>query len=86
MGKGEAVGLEAAPYCRAPELLKHGVYSTATDIYALGMLMYESLYRREPFAGEATEVCCSCLLRQCSVHLQYPDSAGLLLTTMPNAC
>lgn len=57
MGKGEAVSLEAAPYCRAPELLKNGMYSTATDIYALGMLMYEILYRREPFAGEPAEVC-----------------------------
>lgn len=47
------------PYWKAPELLKHGIPSTATDIYAFGLLMYEMLYRREPFAGESSEVCCT---------------------------
>lgn len=56
MGRGEGIELEATTYCKAPELLKSGMFTTATDIYALGMVMYEILFRREPFAGEPTEV------------------------------
>ena len=28
----------------------------ATDVYAFGMLLYEVLFRREPFTGESSEV------------------------------
>ena len=28
----------------------------ATDVYAFGMLLYEVLFRREPFADESSEV------------------------------
>ena len=28
----------------------------ATDVYAFGMLLYEVLFRRDPFAGESSEV------------------------------
>lgn len=44
------------PYWKAPELLKHGLHTMATDVYAFGMLLYEVLFRRDPFAGESTEV------------------------------
>ena len=44
------------PYWKAPELLKHGPHTMATDVYAFGMLLYEVLFRRDPFAGESTEV------------------------------
>ncbi|DBA66841.1 TPA: hypothetical protein ACH3X2_001975 [Trebouxia sp. C0005] len=43
------------PYWKAPELLKHGPHTMATDVYAFGMLLYEVLFRRDPFAGESTE-------------------------------
>lgn len=47
---------DTLPYWRAPELLKHGPHTMATDVYAYGMLLYELLYRRDPFAGESSEV------------------------------
>ena len=47
---------DALPYWKAPELLKHGPYTAATDVYAFGMLVYEVLFRRDPFAGESVEV------------------------------
>ncbi|KAL0044703.1 hypothetical protein WJX82_006155 [Trebouxia sp. C0006] len=43
------------PYWKAPELLKHGPHTMATDIYAFGMLLYEVLFRRDPYAGESSE-------------------------------
>ena len=45
------------PYWRAPELLRGEAPSKATDVYAYGMLLYEVLYRREPFEKENSEVC-----------------------------
>lgn len=45
-----------APYWRAPELLRGDPPSKATDVYAYGMLLYEVLYRREPFEKENKEV------------------------------
>lgn len=58
-------GPDGPPYFKAPELLKHGPHSTATDVYAYGMLLYEVLYRREPFAGESSEVGAAPLPLQC---------------------
>lgn len=45
-----------APYWRAPELLRGEPPTKATDVYAYGMLLYEVLYRREPFEKENKEV------------------------------
>ena len=45
-----------APYWRAPELLRGEPPTKATDAYAYGMLLYEVLYRREPFEKENKEV------------------------------
>lgn len=45
-----------APYWRAPELLRGEPPTKATDVYAYGMLLYEILYRREPFEKENKEV------------------------------
>lgn len=47
---------EAPPYWKAPELLKNAPASMATDVYAFGMLLYEVLFRHDPFAGESSEV------------------------------
>lgn len=44
------------PFWVAPELLQGGSPSTASDVYAVGMLLYEMLYRTEPFSGEDPEV------------------------------
>lgn len=45
-----------APYWRAPEVLRGEAPSKASDVYAYGMLLYEVLYRREPFEKENKEV------------------------------
>lgn len=45
-----------APYWRAPEVLRGEASSKASDVYAYGMLLYEVLYRREPFEKENKEV------------------------------
>lgn len=44
------------PFWVAPEVLQGGAPSTSSDVYALSMLIYEMLYRREPFYGEDPEV------------------------------
>lgn len=44
------------PFWVAPELLQGTRPSSATDVYAVGMLLYELLYRTEPFSGEDSEV------------------------------
>ena len=40
----------------APEVLQGQDPTTASDVYSLGMLIYEMLYRREPFTGEDPDV------------------------------
>ncbi len=44
------------PFWVAPEVLHGSPPSCSSDVYALGMLIYEMLYRREPFNGEDPEV------------------------------
>lgn len=60
-----------APYWRAPEVLRGEPPSKAADVYAYGMLLYEVLYRKEPFEKENKEVhialSMACLEGFCSV-------------------
>ena len=44
------------PFWVAPEVLHGQLPSTSSDVYALGMLIYEMLYRQEPFNGEDPDV------------------------------
>ena len=44
------------PFWVAPEVLQGEPPSSSSDVYALGMLIFEMLYRREPFSGEDPEV------------------------------
>ena len=44
------------PFWVAPEVLHGQAPSTSSDVYALGVLIYEMLYRREPFNGEDPDV------------------------------
>ena len=46
----------AAPSWVAPEVLRGDPPSCSSDVYSLAMVMYEMLYRREPFSGEGVEV------------------------------
>lgn len=37
----------------APEYIKHGIATTKTDLYSLGIVAYELLTGRKPFKGRA---------------------------------
>ncbi|MGZ4493250.1 MAG: protein kinase domain-containing protein [Nocardioides sp.] len=50
----QATGLLGTPEYMPPELFEHGTSSTASDVYAAGVVLYELLAGRTPFAGEGT--------------------------------
>ena len=37
----------------APELVSHGISDTRTDVYAVGILLYEMLTGRQPYSGDS---------------------------------
>lgn len=49
-----ATGLLGTPGYMPPELFVHGQFSAASDVYASGVLLYELLAGRTPFAGPGT--------------------------------
>lgn len=49
-----ATGLLGTPAYMPPELFVHGTFSAASDVYAAGILLYELLAGRTPFAGPGT--------------------------------
>lgn len=50
----QATGLLGTPSYMPPELFEKGQFSTASDVYATGILLYELLAGRTPFAGAGT--------------------------------
>lgn len=50
--EGDAADEGLTPAYAAPEQLEDGTVGTATDIYQLGVVTYEALTGRQPFAGE----------------------------------
>ena len=53
---GPVGGIEGTPEYLAPERIRGGAASTASDIYALGVLFYELLVGQLPFTGSMEEV------------------------------
>lgn len=50
----QATGLLGTPSYMPPELFAKGEFSTASDVYAAGVMLYELLAGRTPFAGAGT--------------------------------
>jgi serine/threonine-protein kinase len=58
-GLTETGALQGTPLYAAPELIRHGQASRASDIYSFGVLAYEVLGGKPPFQGTVTEVLAS---------------------------
>jgi tetratricopeptide (TPR) repeat protein len=58
---GEAVGTLGY---MAPEILQHQIYSEASDLYATGVLAYQALAGRLPFADNSMEVMVQQIMQQ----------------------
>jgi non-specific serine/threonine protein kinase/serine/threonine-protein kinase len=52
----QAAAVPLTPICAAPEQLTGGVITTATDVYALGLLLFELLTDSHPWVGSDTPV------------------------------
>ncbi|MDT9594380.1 protein kinase [Nocardioides zeae] len=50
----QSTGLIGTPGYMPPELFQYGRFSQASDVYAVGILLYELLGGRTPFAGKGT--------------------------------
>lgn len=51
----KTTGMVGTPYYLPPELISRGVGGPAGDVYSTGILLYELLAGRTPFAGEGTD-------------------------------
>lgn len=51
----ETTGLLGTPLYMAPELISHGQTTPAADVYSAGVMLYELLAGRTPFAGPGTD-------------------------------
>ena len=47
-------GEEGCPPYRAPEMLSQDVYDNGVDMWALGIVIYESFFKKHPFMAKYT--------------------------------
>ena len=77
----QAAAIPMTPICAAPEQLTGGAITTATDVYALGLLLFELLSGAHPWMGSDTPV-----LQAMRAVLQRPaPSLSRTAETQPNA-
>jgi len=77
----QAAATPMTPICAAPEQLTGGAVTTATDVYALGLLLFELLSGTHPWMGSDTPV-----LQAMRMVLQRPaPSLSRTAETQPNA-
>ena len=77
----QAAATPMTPICAAPEQLTGGVITTATDVYALGLLLFELLSGTHPWMGSDTPV-----LQAMRTVLQRPAPAvSRTAEAQPNA-
>eukprot|EP00826_Nyctotherus_ovalis_P029156 TRINITY_DN2299_c0_g1_i7.p1 TRINITY_DN2299_c0_g1~~TRINITY_DN2299_c0_g1_i7.p1 ORF type:complete len:351 (+),score=117.21 TRINITY_DN2299_c0_g1_i7:93-1055(+) len=51
-GSGKCQGIAGTPYYIAPEIIKEGLYTTAADIWSLGIIMHTMLMGYVPVEGK----------------------------------
>jgi eukaryotic-like serine/threonine-protein kinase len=77
----QAAATPMSPICAAPEQLTGGAVTTATDVYALGLLLFELLSGTHPWMGSETPI-----LQAMRMVLQRPaPSLSRTAETQPNA-
>jgi eukaryotic-like serine/threonine-protein kinase len=78
---GEA-GILGSPEYMAPELVMGGEASPATDIYALGVVLYEMVTGKLPFAGDMPLVAAARRLREAPPRPEAPGLDGQWVETI----
>lgn len=53
--RAKTTGMLGTPYYLPPEVISQGTHGPAGDVYSTGILLYELLAGRTPFAGEGTD-------------------------------
>ncbi len=74
-----AGGATGSPAYMAPERF-YGEYSPASDVYAVGILLYEILVGSRPFAGTPGELMAAHLNEVLTIPLSVPPPLGKVLT------
>lgn len=70
---GQIVG---TPVYMSPEQLSGNSQSAATDVYGLGLVLYEMLIGRRPYAGEAGSIM-EIMFRRLASEIEFPSDVSL---------
>lgn len=73
-GRTKAGELYGTPIYMSPEQIQAKALSPASDIYSLGLVLYEILYEHTPFEAENTSLILSNVLRG---NIEFPESPYL---------